>query len=64
LRPGVRFAREGHPAPSGQRKGTIMAPKFGTSGLRGLVSELTDALVGDYTRAFLGSVGIKERLVP
>lgn len=41
-----------------------MAPKFGTSGLRGLVSELTDALVGDYTRAFLGSVGIKERLVP
>jgi phosphomannomutase len=30
-----------------------MAPKFGTSGLRGLVSELTDALVADYTRAFL-----------
>ncbi|MCC1494751.1 phosphomannomutase [Cognatishimia sp. F0-27] len=30
-----------------------MAPKFGTSGLRGLVVELTDALVADYTRAFL-----------
>jgi phosphomannomutase len=30
-----------------------MPPKFGTSGLRGLVSELTDDLVADYTRAFL-----------
>lgn len=30
-----------------------MAPKFGTSGLRGLVTELTPALVADYTRAFL-----------
>lgn len=30
-----------------------MAPKFGTSGLRGLVTELTPELVGDYTRAFL-----------
>lgn len=30
-----------------------MAPKFGTSGLRGLVSELTDELCADYTRAFL-----------
>ncbi|PJF08931.1 phosphomannomutase [Pseudorhodobacter sp. MZDSW-24AT] len=30
-----------------------MAPKFGTSGLRGLVSELTPALVADYTRSFL-----------
>ena len=30
-----------------------MAPKFGTSGLRGLVSELTLDLVADYTRAFL-----------
>lgn len=30
-----------------------MAPKFGTSGLRGLVTELTDDLVADYTRAFL-----------
>lgn len=30
-----------------------MAPKFGTSGLRGLVTELTDALVADYVRAFL-----------
>ena len=32
-----------------------MAPEFGTSGLRGLVSELTPALVGDYTRAFLAA---------
>lgn len=30
-----------------------MAPKFGTSGLRGLVTELTPALVGDHVRAFL-----------
>ncbi|WP_108257953.1 phosphomannomutase [Mangrovicoccus ximenensis] len=32
-----------------------MAPKFGTSGLRGLVTELTDDLVADYTRAFLAA---------
>ena len=32
-----------------------MPPKFGTSGLRGLVTELSDDLVGDYTRAFLAS---------
>ncbi|MCR8549116.1 phosphomannomutase [Salipiger sp. P9] len=32
-----------------------MAPKFGTSGLRGLVTELTPALVADYTRAFLAA---------
>ncbi|AOZ69316.1 phosphomannomutase [Rhodobacter xanthinilyticus] len=32
-----------------------MAPKFGTSGLRGLVSELTPELVADYTRAFVAS---------
>lgn len=32
-----------------------MPPKFGTSGLRGLVRELGPALVGDYTRAFLRS---------
>ncbi|WP_298905767.1 phosphomannomutase [uncultured Aliiroseovarius sp.] len=30
-----------------------MAPKFGTSGLRGLTTELTVTLVQDYTRAFL-----------
>lgn len=30
-----------------------MAPKFGTSGLRGLVVELTDSLVEQYVRAFL-----------
>ena len=29
-----------------------MAPKFGTSGLRGLVTELTDELVADHVRAF------------
>lgn len=29
-----------------------MAPKFGTSGLRGLVSELTEACVSDHVRAF------------
>ncbi|APZ52528.1 phosphomannomutase [Salipiger abyssi] len=32
-----------------------MAPKFGTSGLRGLVTELTPDLVADYTRAFLSA---------
>ncbi|WP_425074114.1 phosphomannomutase [Sagittula sp. S175] len=32
-----------------------MAPKFGTSGLRGLVVDLTEALVTDYTRAFLAA---------
>ncbi|WP_112310639.1 phosphohexomutase domain-containing protein [Pseudogemmobacter bohemicus] len=32
-----------------------MAPKFGTSGLRGLVSELTEDLVADYIRAFLAA---------
>lgn len=30
-----------------------MAPKFGTSGLRGLVTELTPALVADHVAAFL-----------
>ncbi len=30
-----------------------MAPKFGTSGLRGLVTELTPALVQDHVRAFI-----------
>ncbi len=32
-----------------------MAPKFGTSGLRGLVTDLTPELVADYTRAFLAA---------
>ena len=32
-----------------------MAPKFGTSGLRGLVTDLTEDLVKDYTRAFLAA---------
>ena len=30
-----------------------MGPKFGTSGLRGLVTDLTPDLVADYTRSFL-----------
>ena len=33
-----------------------MAPAFGTSGLRGLVTELTDELVSDYVNAFLTTV--------
>lgn len=32
-----------------------MSPKFGTSGLRGLVVDLTPDLVADYTRAFLAA---------
>jgi phosphomannomutase len=32
-----------------------MPPKFGTSGLRGLVTELTPNLVGDYVRAFVAA---------
>ena len=32
-----------------------MAPKFGTSGLRGLVSELTEDLVADHIRAFIAA---------
>lgn len=32
-----------------------MAPKFGTSGLRGLVSELTDDLIAGYVRAFVSA---------
>lgn len=34
---------------------TKMAPKFGTSGLRGLVVDLTADLVSDYTNAFLAA---------
>jgi phosphomannomutase len=33
-----------------------MAPSFGTSGLRGLVPELTDELVADYVHAFLSTL--------
>ncbi|MCB2125634.1 MAG: phosphomannomutase, partial [Rhodobacteraceae bacterium] len=40
-----------------------MAPKFGTSGLRGLVVELTDGLVAGYTRAFLAAVPHGGRLL-
>jgi phosphomannomutase len=32
-----------------------MTPKFGTSGLRGIVTKLTDEFISDYTRAFLAS---------
>ena len=32
-----------------------MAPKFGTSGLRGLVAELTDDLIAGYVRAFVSA---------
>ena len=32
-----------------------MAPKFGTSGLRGLVVDLTPALVADHVRAFIAA---------
>lgn len=40
-----------------------MAPKFGTSGLRGLVTELTDGLCAGYTRAFLTAVPHRGRLM-
>ena len=39
-----------------------MAPKFGTSGLRGLVVELTEELVADYSRAFLTACACNGRL--
>ncbi|PRY74068.1 phosphomannomutase [Yoonia maritima] len=39
-----------------------MAPSFGTSGLRGLVSELTDDLVADYVHAFLSTLDSCETL--
>ena len=39
-----------------------MSPKFGTSGLRGLVTELTEPLVRDYTRAFLSPCDIGTEL--
>ncbi len=39
-----------------------MAPKFGTSGLRGLVTDLTDDLCRRYARAFLSSVAPTEIL--
>lgn len=35
-----------------------MPPKFGTSGLRGLVTELTDSLIADYTNAFIDACPI------
>lgn len=40
-----------------------MAPKFGTSGLRGLVTELTDPLCAGYVRAFLHAVPHDGRLM-
>lgn len=39
------------------------APRFGTSGLRGLVTALTDELVGRYARAFIRHVGAGDRLL-
>ena len=39
-----------------------MAPKFGTSGLRGLVDELTDDLVSGYIRAFAATCDIGGQL--
>lgn len=39
-----------------------MAPKFGTSGLRGLVSELTDELCARHVRAFLAAIPPSDRL--
>ncbi len=41
------------------RRTFLMAPKFGTSGLRGLVTELTPPLIRDHTRAFLTACGAK-----
>ncbi len=40
-----------------------MPPKFGTSGLRGLVSELSDGLCAAYTRAFLLTCGQPDTLL-
>jgi phosphomannomutase len=36
-------------------KGCVMPPKFGTSGLRGLVVELTPALIADHVQAFIAA---------
>lgn len=39
-----------------------MAPKFGTSGLRGLVTELSPELVADHVRAFVAACDLGGRL--
>jgi len=39
-----------------------MAPKFGTSGLRGLVVDLTPSLVANYTRAFIAACDCGEAI--
>lgn len=39
-----------------------MAPKFGTSGLRGLVTDLTPDLVGRYTRAFVAACPVGDSI--
>lgn len=39
-----------------------MAPKFGTSGLRGLVTELTDTLISGYVNAFISTLPSCETL--
>ena len=41
----------------------VLPPKFGTSGLRGLVTELSDGLCAAYTRAFLRACGQPEMLL-
>ena len=40
-----------------------MPPKFGTSGLRGLVTDLSDGLCAAYTRAFMGACGHPDTLL-
>ena len=40
-----------------------MSPKFGTSGLRGLVAELTDPLCAGYAEAFLSSTGTSGKVL-
>lgn len=40
-----------------------MAPKFGTSGLRGLAEELSDQLCAAHARAFLNMLGLPENLL-
>ncbi|UZD91041.1 phosphomannomutase [Cognatishimia activa] len=39
-----------------------MAPKFGTSGVRGLVTELTETLVADYVAAFIAECATSDTI--
>jgi phosphomannomutase len=56
-KPKISFncTRSGRALDKTNSKDIQMPPQFGTSGLRGLVSDLTPALVGDYTRAFIAA---------